>query len=361
MNKLTVRSCSSRNRKILCFWVIFTICVVLLCPWPSAQSSLAEKKTDIPHESASADQPKQSGSDRAEEDEAKPKNIPCLFIIRQDYQGINLSSPSKLFVDSVKKEIYVTDTGHDRILVYTHDFYPLLTIGKSDRIETPLGIAVDPEGYLFVTQSPGAGHKRGRISVYNPALKWKKDIFFEGFKGAANFRPINIALNKAGKFYVAGSSYLGAVVLDKDGVFSNLLIPVDSIGKQEKQEAKICDVDIDDLGNIYLLSEEMGRIYVYDQKENFLFKFGTKGGSSGKLSRPRGLAVDDRGKRVYVIDYMRHTANVYSADGRFLFEFGGQGWGRGWFQYPSDIAVDASGNVLVADTFNNRVQVFGFR
>jgi DNA-binding beta-propeller fold protein YncE len=361
MNKLTVRSCNSRNRKILCFWVIFAICVVLLCPWPPAQSSLAEQKTDIPRESGSADQPKQTGSDRAEEDEGKPKNISCLFIMRQDYQGGNLSYPSKLFFDSVKKEIYVTDSGHGRILVYTHDFYPLLTIGKSDGIETPMGIAVDPEGYLFVAQSPGAEHTRGRISVYTPALKWKKNIFFEGFKDAANFRPTNIALDKTGRLYVAGSNYLGAVVLDKDGVFSNILTPVDSIGKLEKREAEICDVDIDDVGNIYLLSEEMGRIYVYDQKENFLFKFGTKGGSSGKLSRPRGLAVDDRGKRVYVIDYMRHTANAYSADGRFLFEFGGQGWGRGWFQYPSDIAVDASGNVLVADTFNNRVQVFGFR
>ena len=44
---------------------------------------------------------------------------------------------------------------------------------------------------------------------------------------------------------------------------------------------------------------------------------------------------------------------------RTWFEFGGKGWARGWFQYPNDIAVDTLGNVLVADTFNNRVQVFG--
>jgi len=67
--------------------------------------------------------------------------------------------------------------------------------------------------------------------------------------------------------------------------------------------------------------------------------------------------VDDLSKRIYVIDYMRHTANAYSEDGRFLFEFGGRGWGKGWLQYPCDIAVDTSGNVLIADTFNQRVQV----
>ena len=58
---------------------------------------------------------------------------------------------------------------------------------------------------------------------------------------------------------------------------------------------------------------------------------------------------------------MRHTANVYARDGEFLFEFGGMGWRDGWFQYPSDIDVDAFGNVLVADTFNNRVQVLHVR
>jgi DNA-binding beta-propeller fold protein YncE len=116
-------------------------------------------------------------------------------------------------------------------------------------------------------------------------------------------------------------------------------------------------VEIGAAGKIFLLSEDLGRVYVYDHKENFLVKFGEKGGSSGKLSRPRGLGVDRKKGIVYVIDYMRHAGNVYSDKGRFLFEFGGKGWAKGWFQFPSDIVVDTLGNVLVADTFNNRVQV----
>jgi DNA-binding beta-propeller fold protein YncE len=278
-------------------------------------------------------------------------------MIWEDYQGKRLSYPSKLFVDSVKKEIYITDSGHGRILVYTHDFYPLLSIGKSDGIESPIGLAVDPEGCLFVAQSSGSKQKRARISVLNPSLKWKKDIFFEGFEDSDGFRPKNIAISKTGRLYVAGGSFYGVVVLNKDGAFSHLLSPVDRLGKMEEQKATICDLEIDSSGRIYLLSEDMGRIYVYDNQENFLLKFGKKGGGSGKLSRPGGMSLDEHNNRVYVIDYMRHTANAYSEDGRFLFEFGGKGWGRGWFQYPSDIAVDTYGNVLVADTFNQRVQV----
>jgi len=309
--KLLIRSCNHSSRRIPGLWIILALCISLFGLLLSVQCAAAGQKTDITHESASADSSKQSGSDGGA-DQVKPKKITCLSIIREDYQGKKLSYPSKLFVDSVMKEIYVTDSGHGRILVYTHDFYPLLC---------------------------------------------KKDIFFEGVEGPNSFNPKNIAISKTGRLYVAGNNFCGVVVLNKDGTFSHLLTPVDSLGKGEEQKATICDVEIDSSGRIYLLSEDMGRIYVYDDKENFLSKFGTKGGSSGKLSRPRGLAVDDLNKRIYVIDYMRHTANAYSEDGRFLFEFGGRGWGKGWFQYPCDIVVDTSGNVLIADTFNLRVQV----
>ncbi|HID31368.1 MAG TPA: hypothetical protein EYP19_15395 [Desulfobacterales bacterium] len=191
----------------------------------------------------------------------------------------------------------------------------------------------------------------------NPCLRWKKDIFFEGFAGADNFNPSNIAINDKGHLYVAGTACRGAAVLDKDGRFSHLLTPTDKLGNRPVQKATICDVEIGNRGHIYLLSEDMGRIYVYDPQERLLFKFGQKGGSYGKLSRPRGMVIDSRKKRIYVTDYMRHAASAYSEDGRFLFEFGGKGWAKGWFQYPSDIAVDTLGNVVVADTFNHRVQV----
>ena len=100
---------------------------------------------------------------------------------------------------------------------------------------------------------------------------------------------------------------------------------------------------------------------IADARERFLFKFGQKGGSTGKLSRPQGIAVDSRRGRIYVVDYMRHTVNVYSRGGIYLYELGGRGWGPGWFNYPTDVAVDERGYLLVADLFNQRVQVLEVR
>jgi tripartite motif-containing protein 2/3/tripartite motif-containing protein 71 len=61
------------------------------------------------------------------------------------------------------------------------------------------------------------------------------------------------------------------------------------------------------------------------------------------------------------MDYMRHTLLIYDSSGSFLNEFGGAGWGPGWFSYPKDICIDNLGRLFVADTFNQRVQVFQTR
>ena len=122
--------------------------------------------------------------------------------------------------------------------------------------------------------------------------------------------------------------------------------------------AFICAVYIDESNRIYLLSEGYGRAYVYDKNEDFLFGFGQKGGSTGKLSRPRSLGVDEVRHWIYIVDYMRHTVTVYKYEnGQYLFEFGGKGWGPGWFQFPTYIYIDHAQRTLVADTFNQRIQV----
>jgi DNA-binding beta-propeller fold protein YncE len=303
--------------------------------------------------------------DIAEGQQTRPTPVKayCLEEILEDYEGRKMTYPSKVYVDSVTGEIYAVDSGNKRILIYTYDYYPLLSVGISDGIEAPVAVAVDQNGYLFVAQSPSGGDPRSRISVLNPALTWERDIYLSGFEGAGGFQPKGIAIGKNGNLYVAGDHYPGLIVLDRDGNFLRMICPMDCVDKYDErlEKASVCDVDIDSHGLIYVLSEDKGRVFVYDENEKFLLKFGQKGGGSGKLSRPRGVAVDDKNGRVYVIDYMRHTANAYGLEGEFLFEFGGKGWSEGWFLFPSDISVDTFGNVLVADTFNHRVQVLSLR
>jgi len=264
----------------------------------------------------------------------------------------NLFFPSFVWADPFSKEVYVID-GKSRIIIYTSDFFPLFTLDKRNGIESPQGLTLDAEGNLYVAQSATKDNPRHRISVFNACLKWERDIYLDGFKGVVSFNPYRLALDKSGNIYVAGSYFPGVLVLSNAGRLLGIISP-----EEEGRKVKLNDVTIDKAGRIYLVSEEMGHIYVYDKNRKFLFRFGQKGGSTGKLSRPMAVGVDNRNGRLYVVDYMRHTVSVYDKDGDYLFEFGGLGLSAGWFQYPRDISVDTAGRILIADTFNNRVEVY---
>ncbi len=263
-----------------------------------------------------------------------------------------LSYPSFVFADSVMDEVYVIDS-KGRIIVYTSDFYPLYIFGKSKGIQSPVGLTVDSEGNLYVVQVDTEDNPRSRISVFNACLQWMRDIYIEGFEGAVSFRPYRLALDKKGNIYVASYYYPGVLVLDNRGTFIEMISP-----EEEGKKVNINNVAIDDAGRIYLVSEDAGKVYVYNENKKLFFKFGEKGGSSGKLSRPKAIGIDNRTGRLYIVDYMRHTVTTYDDKGNFIFEFGGLGWGEGWFQYPIDIFVDKNGRIIVADFFNNRVQAF---
>jgi hypothetical protein len=49
---------------------------------------------------------------------------------------------------------------------------------------------------------------------------------------------------------------------------------------------------------------------------------------------------------------------VLSPAGGFLDRLSGRGWKEGQLQYPSQICINGQGRLSVADTLNNRVQIF---
>jgi len=281
--------------------------------------------------------------------------VKSLAVITQDDRGVPLNYPRSLFYDKKAHETFVIGSGNREVIVFTSDFYPAVSVGHGRGLNGVVSVFVDQDELLFCLGGRES-ERVGSLFVYDQALLPVGRVKLTGFAEEDSFKPEQV-ITKDGFFYIVGIGSPGLLKFNNAGVFLERIIPRDEVLGVE-EDAAVKSFKIDSQGRFFILSEVMGRIFVYSPQSELLYKFGTKGGSSGKLSRPRALAVDEKAGLVFVVDYMRHAVNVYSMDGKYLFEFGGKGRGRGWLSFPSDITLDDHGRLWVADTFNGRVQVF---
>lgn len=282
------------------------------------------------------------------------KKITYLDAIKSGID-VSLQFPIDVYVTQ-NGEIYILDSGLQMVLIYDKNCIPISSIGKSNGLKSPLSVAVDTKGMIYVSEEITGKKGKGLILVFDPLGRKKKTIRFEGFPGATSFRARDIAVDKRGNLYLAGGTCGKLVILNRKGEFVRAIEP---FAKKRKKEEKKADVNRVTLkgDHIYLLSEWHGEVHVYDGKGEKIRVFGQKGGSPGKLSRAQGLTVGPSDGVTYVMDYMRHTLLMFDSSGDFVNEFGGEGWGPGWFSYPKDICIDHKGRLFVADTFNKRVQI----
>ena len=72
---------------------------------------------------------------------------------------------------------------------------------------------------------------------------------------------------------------------------------------------------------------------------------------------PAGITTDKRG-RIYLVDRNGSKIIILGQDGSYLGRLSAMGWKEGLLNYPSQICLNDSGEIFVADTNNNRVQIF---
>jgi DNA-binding beta-propeller fold protein YncE len=82
---------------------------------------------------------------------------------------------------------------------------------------------------------------------------------------------------------------------------------------------------------------------------------GGRGKGKGEFDSPVGIAVDRTGN-LLVADTNNGRIEKFSPKGTFLDIIGTKGSGQGQFGAPNGIAVDHTGNIYVADAGNHRVQ-----
>jgi streptogramin lyase len=86
-------------------------------------------------------------------------------------------------------------------------------------------------------------------------------------------------------------------------------------------------------------------------------KAGIAGSGNGQLKEPYAIAEDSKGN-LLVADTGNDRVQVFNSKNEYASQFGKEGTAESQFKEPKGIAVAANGNIFVVDTVNNRVEKF---
>jgi len=216
------------------------------------------------------------------------------------------------------------------------------------QLAEPYGIAVDSKNNLYV-----ADQKVGAIFIFNTETR---DVELIKNKTHAHFvRIIGLAMDDNDRLFVSDPGLRHVLAFDaahkaEEVITEGLVSPGSLAIDRENRLLYVSDIELD-------------QVLVYDADTLTLKrKIGTTGHnheltSSGDFAKPTGLAVDQEGN-LYVADTLNNRIEIFDADGKFISVFGKSGDGPGYFARPKGVAIDGDGHIWVADGMQDRVQVF---
>lgn len=240
-----------------------------------------------------------------------------------------MSSPQGILAshDGPNGEIYVSDTGNHRLLVYSPAGSLLATVGSEGtgvgQYRSPKGLARAFAGYIGVVDS---GNRR--IQLIAPAQEYEPPYTY----GVPSAQP-------------------------PFGSVSNLTSPTALVAEGEVK------------GLYYVADEGRNQLIAFDSDgvRRSTEDVGGFGQAAGQFFGPRDVDLGYDGTRHFVLVTDTYNDRIQ----RFNFgsavqpvtystSFGSTGFGRGNLNRPSSSAVLPTGEVVVADTNNNRLVRFGY-
>ncbi|MCJ7578065.1 MAG: NHL repeat-containing protein [candidate division Zixibacteria bacterium] len=111
-------------------------------------------------------------------------------------------------------------------------------------------------------------------------------------------------------------------------------------------------ISVDRKGNVYVADSQNDRVAIYDLFGNFLKSLGET-----TLRKPGGVTVGEDGL-IYVANTEKNSIAIFNPEGNLVLEYGTWGSGMGNFSKPTDLKLGRDNKLSVVDSGNNRICVF---
>ncbi|WP_028610047.1 hypothetical protein [Paenibacillus harenae] len=287
------------------------------------------------------------------------------------------------------KQIYVLDSGNNRIVILDERFKPVATIdsfdrdGQADKFQNPQGLFVTEEKHVIVADT---GNKRVvHLDQHIKLVKIVEAPESELLQAHFQFQPVRVVMDEAQRIYaMATGIFDGFMEFNADGAFTSFIganrvyvDPVEYLWKRLSTRAQrsqmvmftpteFTNLDIDDEGFIYATNGDLwgDNIKKLNAQGNDILRrtgyFNPQGDVryTPEAGPSRLVDIDVADSEMYsVLDSKRGRVFTYSGDGHFMYVFGGIGNQLGEFNTPA--AIERVGDdFLVLDKALGEITVF---
>lgn len=263
-----------------------------------------------------------------------------------------LDSPMGVAVNS-RGNLYITDPGTHRIKMFKGSGKTIKSYGVPGtgigQLNYPNGITINALGKLLI-----ADPANRRVVMFSTSGKFIKDLVPANNR-LGLVRPGAVAVDGK-QIYISDLWGHQVVVVDSEG---KLVRKIGSQGSGEGQLKYPQSLVIDAQHRLWVADTGNNRIQVFDRQGKYIFSINGKE-KQLNLSLLRGMAADNL-QRVLVADAITSKILVFDNKGKLLFSFGGPGKKDDQLKYPMGLCIDKEGRIYIADRGNHRVQVWGYK
>ena len=230
----------------------------------------------------------------------------------------------------------------------TVEFTPINLLGES--LVDPYDLLVGSNGDIFIADNY-------QTRVFDANGNFKKEFGYHGvmlneYTNSQQKSSIRLAMDQEGYLYILGRH--GTVRKIDSAGNTHLYFSVVQNPNPATEYTK--GIAVDKLGHIYIADTYNNRILKHDKEGKLLQIIGSKGTGQAQFNQPTQLQIDATGN-LLIADSNNGRVQVLSSTGNYIKEVG-KTENNGAPMYPVDVTVDSNNHIFIADTISYQIREF---